>query len=74
MVLYTPLLIEEVLKDYDKIKEFKEINYQGRKLQVEMLENGQYRIARILSSSPQDFLDPKLQPGIILQNEILESY
>ena len=73
MVIYTPMSIEEVLKDYDKVKEFKEINYQGKKLQVEMLESGQYRIVRILSSSPQDFLDPKLQPGLILQNEILEN-
>ncbi|WP_028307301.1 YlzJ-like family protein [Desulfitibacter alkalitolerans] len=72
MVIYTPLLMEEVLRDYDKIKDLKEINYQGRRLQVEMLDNGQYRIARILSSSPQDFLDPKLQPGTILQNGVLE--
>ena len=71
MVLYTPMPIEEVLKDQDKIREFKEIDYQGRKIQVEMLENGQYRIARILSSSPQDFLDPQLQPGLVLRNEIM---
>jgi len=71
MVIYTPMLIEEVLKDYDKIKELKEINYQGKRLQVEMLESGQCRIVRILSSSPQDYLDPKLQPGLILQSEIV---
>lgn len=71
MIIYTPLSVEEVLKDYDKIKDLKEINYQGKNLQVEMLENGQYRIARILSSNPQDFLNPELQPGTILRNEIL---
>ena len=70
MIIYTPMPIEEVLKDYDKVKEFKEIDYQGKKLQVETLENGQYKIARILSSSPQDYLDPKLQPGVILQRDV----
>ena len=72
MVIYTPVPIEDVLKDYDKVKELKEINYQGRKLQVETLEDGRYKIVRIISSSPQDYLNPRLQPGLTLQNEILE--
>jgi len=64
--------IEDILKDYEQVKELKEINYQGKKLQVETLESGQYRIVRIISSNPQDYLNPKLQPGLILQREVLE--
>ncbi|KUO52262.1 MAG: hypothetical protein APF76_04280 [Desulfitibacter sp. BRH_c19] len=74
MVLYTPLLVEEVLKDQDKIKELREIDYQGKRLQVEMLEEGQYRIVRIISSCPQDFLISELQPGTVLKNEIVNGF
>ncbi len=72
MVIYTPLLMEEVLKDQDKIKEFKEIDFQGKRLQVEMIEADQYRIVRILSSCPQDFLIPGLQPGTVLRNNLVD--
>lgn len=67
MVLYTPLLIEEVLKDQDKLKKLKEIDYNGVLVQVENVAEGQYKIVRIISSEAEVFLDPELQPGMIIE-------
>lgn len=72
MIIYTPLSMDEVLKDQDKIKQLKEIDYQGKRVQVEMLEEGLYRVVRIISSFPQDFLIPDLQPGTVLRTELVD--
>ncbi|MEW6623216.1 MAG: YlzJ-like family protein [Bacillota bacterium] len=67
MVLYTPLWMEEVLKDHDKLTKYKEINYKGIILQVEPSADGKYRVVRIISSNLEDYLNPNIQPGVVLE-------
>ncbi len=66
MIIYTPLLMEEVLKNQEHIKELKEIEYQGIKLQVEPSED-KYKVVRIISTDPEHFINPEIQPGMILE-------
>ncbi len=50
--------------------EYAEINYAGTMLITENISPGQYRIVRIMSTNPQDFLRPELQPGMVLSYNI----
>lgn len=41
-----------------------EIHRAGRLLQVQMLTGGEAQVVRLLSTAPQDYLDPRFQPGV----------
>lgn len=64
MILYTmmpqELIFPDNLEDYGKQKM---VNYEGIPLLVEMTDNHQYRVLRILSSDPVHFLDSRCEPG-----------
>jgi hypothetical protein len=66
--LYTPLPAEQVLEGSDKNINMKEINYKGVMMQVEVINERDYKIMRIISSDPNDYLNPELQPGKIIKN------
>lgn len=71
MVLWTIVPEEVIFSDYYKaISAYEEINYSGTMLITEILSPGQYRIVRIMSTDPQDFLRPELQPGTVLSYNI----
>ena len=55
--------LEIVLKGIDKKSNYKEINFQNFKLVVEPLDVNKGKIVQLLSSDPQDFLNPSLSPG-----------
>lgn len=42
------------------------VDYQGKKLCVEPQEDGRYKLIQLLSTNPQDYLDPAFSPGAIL--------
>ena len=67
MILYS-IIPPEIVFDHYNAENVgaKEINYLGEKVIVVPLENNQVKIERILSTSPQAFLNPKLQPGAVL--------
>lgn len=63
-IIYTPLPIEMVLDGIDKeYPQYKEIDYGGAKLLVEPSGGDKYRIIRLLSTNPMDYLRNELQPG-----------
>ncbi|HHY71057.1 MAG TPA: hypothetical protein GX519_05280 [Thermoanaerobacterales bacterium] len=66
MLLYTSMPLEIVLEGMDKKYEYKEINVDGVKLVVESVGINQSKIVRLLSSNPQDFLNPNFSPGKII--------
>jgi len=47
---------------------FVEIDYMGQKVEAVSLSNSQFVISRVLSTSPQVYLNPKLQPGTIIRS------
>jgi hypothetical protein len=58
-----------VFKDFDKINpgSYIEMEYLGEKVIVSPLTNNRYEIQRLISSSPQAYLNPEFQPGRIIQ-------
>lgn len=68
MIIWTVLPEEMVLENTlrPEIPQYEEIDYCGTKLMVEKTSTLQCRIVRILSSDPQDYLRPEIQPGVVL--------
>ena len=46
------------------------MDYMGVKVEAIMTSNNQYVINRILTTSPKDYLNPKLQPGAVIKGNI----
>lgn len=50
----------------DKPKELLQLKWQGVQVLVEPLQFAQGKIIQLLSTEPNDFLKPELQPGSII--------
>lgn len=66
MLLYTVMPLETVLEDLDKEYDFKEISIGQMRLVVEPLDYKQFKIIRIISSNPKDYLSIDIYPGKII--------
>ena len=66
MILWTIFPVEIVLNGIERPPELAEVDYAGKKILVEKVTDAQYRIIRLLTTNPQDYLRPDLQPGSIL--------
>jgi len=68
MILYTPLSQAEVFPESgSEFENLHCISHEGRLLIAEQNKNGSYRLVQLLSTDPQDFLDPKYTPGEMFQ-------
>ena len=64
MIHYTPLPLEDVFADWDQSRTApKEIAVNGVTMLVEPVNEQEAKIVQIISSNPQDFLDPSMAPG-----------
>jgi len=72
MILYTTMAKELVLEGFeDNVPEYEEIHgLGGIILQVEPLGFGQAKIVRLISSNPEDYLNPAFQPGQVITYSI----
>jgi len=61
MILYTIYPPEVVFQTKEKHHYFT-INFDGRTFIMELV-NGQAQIVRLISADPNDYLNPKWQPG-----------
>ncbi|MGI6627558.1 MAG: YlzJ-like family protein [Bacillota bacterium] len=61
MVLYT-IYPQEVIFQVDEPRNYFSVDFDGKTFIMEF-SNGQARIIRLISSNPQDYLNPKWQPG-----------
>lgn len=67
MILYTPLPPESVLDGLESHRpDYRELDYPGGKMIVEMISHYQGRLVRLISPCPQDYLHPGYQPGTII--------
>lgn len=67
MTLYTPYPIEEVLKGQDQEQApIEEIQLNGLLFQVRRFDQQHAVIERLISSNPQDYLNPKYAPGQVI--------
>lgn len=68
MIVYTIFPLELVFEGYEDFKpEYEEIERDGCRLLVEALSFNQGKIVRLISSNPQDYLNPAYQPGEIIK-------
>lgn len=67
-MLYTIIPIGDVLRDIEKekIKPYDELTINGVSCYVEKITNFEYKIIRVHSSNPSDYLNNSLQPGSII--------
>ncbi|MDT8901362.1 YlzJ-like family protein [Anaeroselena agilis] len=65
-VLWTVLPAELVLDGFEKSPVYEEAEIAGAKVMVEKVAPYECRIVRLLSTAPDDFLRPELQPGVTL--------
>lgn len=68
MLLYTPIPIDLILQNDmgDDAFIFQEVEYNGIKMQVQSLQNNKFKIIRLLSTDPQDYMRVDIQPGEII--------
>ncbi|ACB85045.1 YlzJ-like family protein [Natranaerobius thermophilus] len=69
MLIYTPVALEEVLQGAENQtsdSQYHEINYNGKTLIVEPQSPFQGKIVRLISSDSNDYLNPNLQPGNLI--------
>lgn len=66
MILYTLMPLNAVLDGIDKEYKLDEIDISGIKLLVEPVDSKHGKVARLISSNPQDYLNPKYFPGNII--------
>lgn len=65
-MMHTVMPMEVIFPAQDQAVSLHEMPYQGTNLLVEQMPDGRNRIQRIISSNPQDFLNPRMQPGNII--------
>ncbi|HWR43095.1 YlzJ-like family protein [Sporomusa sp.] len=68
MILWTVMPMEAVFPQaYNPT--YDEIEYAGTKMLVEKTSVDEYRVVRILSTNPQDYLRQDIQPGTVFRND-----
>lgn len=67
MILYSIYPVEVILGEEDESEEsYREVEFEGRKIVVVVDGRGEQRISRLISTDPNDFLDPRWSPGNII--------
>ncbi|MFD1018241.1 YlzJ-like family protein [Thalassobacillus hwangdonensis] len=65
MILYTPLSEVDIFPpDQEEYQNTIMTQYNQRPVKAMKMGNGNYQIVQLLSTDPQDFMDPDFQPGI----------
>jgi hypothetical protein len=67
MTLWSIVPTEMILSDMDDLPVYEEVTCNNMKLLVEKIGSTQFKINRLLTTDPQDYLRPEMQPGTILK-------
>jgi hypothetical protein len=67
MILYTTMPQEVVFPAANDVFENQSvITYKGQPVMVDKITDGEYRIVRLLSTDPNDYLNAELSPGSMI--------
>ncbi|MCT1903804.1 YlzJ-like family protein [Oceanobacillus sojae] len=67
MILYTPLSYQEIFPEEQEAGNgIQAIEWQGRTVFVSKNNDGNYQINQLISSNPNDYLNPDFLPGRII--------
>lgn len=64
MILYTPLAYQDIFPEDNQ--EIQAVEWQGRTVFVSKNKDGNYQINQLISSDPNDYLNPDFLPGRII--------
>lgn len=65
-MLYTIVPYDDIFSETDSIANRQEITIGGVIMQFEPGEGNLGKISRLISTNPQDYLNPRYQPGTIV--------
>lgn len=63
MVIYTPVPVEALTQSPEEERRFTEIPFGDAVILAEVTPEGNCKVVRLISSNPDDFLNPDFQPG-----------
>lgn len=63
MIIYTPLPIDLVLAGFEQRHDWREMDIDGVTAVVEPTGQDRARIVRLISTDPNDFMNPRYAPG-----------
>ncbi|MBP2652049.1 MAG: YlzJ-like protein [Firmicutes bacterium] len=66
MLFWSIVPLEMVMSGTETPPVYEELDYDGVKVVVEKFSPTQCRIVRVISTEPNDYLRPDIQPGIML--------
>lgn len=66
-MLYTVVPLEQVLEGIEQLETPKEIEVDGLLMQVETLPGDRFRIVRLISPQPGDYLGDRYAPGSVIR-------
>ncbi len=69
MMLWSIIPPEIILSDVTARPIYEEVEYSNMKCIVEKVNSTQYRIVKLLTTDPNDYLRSELQPGTLLMYE-----
>lgn len=69
MFMHTIVPIDIVFDGLDKLNQiqYNVVNYKGVKMEVQHIKNDEYKIVRLISSDPNDYLNKMLNPGEVIK-------
>lgn len=68
MIIYTTVPPEIVFAERQETKpQSKYILFNGTALEVTSAAEGQYKVNRVISTCPEDYLDPQIKPGMVIE-------
>lgn len=66
-LIYSPIPLDQIFPDNVNNTEYQELDIgDGRKVLVERVNENQSKIVRLISTNCNDFLDPRYQPGTLI--------
>ncbi|QNO16482.1 YlzJ-like family protein [Alkalicella caledoniensis] len=66
-VIYTPVPMEEIFQADAPKPKYEEVNIgEGKTLILERINENQSQVVRLLSTDCNDYLNPKYQPGCVI--------
>jgi len=66
MIIYSAMPVEYILEGMDQERRFQEVQINDMTMIIEPLTPAQYRIVRLISPNPQDYLNAKYAPGRVI--------
>lgn len=66
MILWTAVPIEAVLDGIENSPSYVEVEHNGRRLILENIAYNQYKIVRLISTDPEEYLHSDNQPGTVV--------